>query len=85
MKDTRLSLAFESLCQNDSLVKSSVTMVIGTRKADKSIDIFRFIKGIRNDKGKGQSDQWGKILPLLASGGAGRQNAEELHWEERVV
>lgn len=68
-----------------ALSKSSVTMVMGTREADKSIDIFGFKKGIRNDKGEGQSNQWGMILLLLASGGAGRQNAEELHWEGRAV
>lgn len=60
-------------------------MVMGTREADKSTDIFGFKKGIRNDKGEGQSNQWGKILPLLASGAAGGQKAEELHWEGRVV
>lgn len=49
---------------NDSLVKVLVTMVMGIRDTYKSIEIFRYKKGIQNDEGERQSNWWGKIMLL---------------------
>lgn len=72
-----------------ALSKPSVTMVIGTREVDESIEIFRWKKKKKEMmKGKERIIREERYCHFLASGGTEGQHGRQevvFHWERQVV